>query len=101
MAHILTERIKQWATERDLHNADSAKQILKLGEEYGELCEYMTKDQEVEKAIDAIGDIYVVLTILTLQLDLDIEECIEYAYKEIKNRKGKLVNGAFVKEGDL
>ena len=27
--------------------------------------------------------------------------CLEVAYKEIKDRKGKLVNGIFVKEEDL
>lgn len=101
MEHILTERIKKWAMERDLHNADPSKQILKLGEEYGELCEFMTKYKGIENAQDAIGDMYIVMTILCLQLDLDIEECIEMAYEQIRNRKGKLINGAFVKESDL
>lgn len=30
-----------------------------------------------------------------------IEHCTELAYDEIKDRKGKLLNGVFVKEGDL
>lgn len=101
MTHVLTKRINQWAIERNLHNADPTKQILKLGEEYGELCEFITKDRKLATAKDAIGDMYIVLTILCLQLDLDIEECIEMAYDEIRDRKGKIVNGAFVKESDL
>ena len=32
---------------------------------------------------------------------LDCEECFELAYQEIKDRKGKMVDGSFVKEEDL
>lgn len=101
MTHVLTARINQWAKERGLDKADPAKQVLKLGEEYGELCEFITKDRKMATAKDAIGDMYVVLTILCLQLGLDIEECIGVAYDEIRDRKGKMINGAFVKESDL
>jgi hypothetical protein len=31
----------------------------------------------------------------------DVKECLGIAYEEIKNRKGKMVNGTFVKEEDL
>lgn len=41
------------------------------------------------------------LTILAMQMDLDIKECIQQAHEEIKNRKGKTVNGVFIKEADL
>ena len=51
--------------------------------------------------IDSVGDVYVVLVILCMQLGLDINDCIKAAYEEIKDRKGKLVNGLFVKEEDL
>ena len=30
-----------------------------------------------------------------------LEECLEVAYDDIKDRKGKLINGTFVKESDL
>lgn len=33
--------------------------------------------------------------------ELDFVDCVESAYKEISNRKGKMVNGTFVKESDL
>ena len=46
---------------------------------------------------DAIGDIIVVLTNLATLNNLKVEECINAAYKEIKDRKGKMVNGTFVK----
>jgi len=97
---MLTYRIKAWAEKRNLDTADPNKQILKLGEEFGELCEGLAKNKP-EDVQDAIGDMYVVLTILSMQLGLNIEECIAGAYNEIKNRKGQMVNGVFVKESDL
>ena len=74
--------------------------MVKLMEEVGELANGINKDKK-EQTIDSIGDIYVVLVILCMQLDLDINDCIKAAYDEIKDRKGKMVNGLFVKEEDL
>ena len=96
----LTARIEEWARERGLDVADPEKQMLKLGEEFGELCQGMAKNKP-EQVEDSIGDMYVVMTILSLQLGLDIEDCVMKAYSEIKDRKGKMINGVFVKESDL
>lgn len=41
------------------------------------------------------------LLIVCYVWDLKLEDCIESAYKEIADRKGKVVNGSFVKESDL
>ncbi len=98
--NILTEKIKLWARQRDLHNANPDKQMLKLMEEVGELAEGMAKGSR-KQVIDGIGDVFVVLTILSMQLDLNIEKCVDVAYKEIMYRKGEMVNGVFVKESDL
>ncbi|MBO1909634.1 MazG-like family protein [Sporosarcina sp. 6E9] len=99
MLQRLTLEIKQWAIARNLDTADPNKQILKLGEEFGELCEGMAKGKN-DEVKDAIGDMFVVLTILSMQLDLEIEDCVAAAYDEIRNRKGKMINGVFVKEDD-
>ena len=96
----LTARIEEWAKARNLHTADPAKQMLKLGEEFGELCQGMAKNKP-DQIEDSIGDMYVVMTILSMQLELDIEDCVLGAYNEIKDRRGKMVNGVFVKEADL
>lgn len=96
----LTRKIEQWAIERNLHTADPAKQILKLLEEMGELAEGIAKNRK-DATQDGIGDIYVVLTILSMQLGFKIDDCIQMAYDEIKDRRGKMVNGVFVKESDL
>lgn len=96
----VTAKIKQWAVDRNLHTANPDKQMLKLFEELGELAEGMAKVRP-DQIKDSIGDVYVVLTILSLQLGIDIEECIDIAYDEIKDRKGRMVDGVFVKESDL
>lgn len=96
----LTISIEDWAKERNLHKANPRDQMLKFGEESGELYEGMAKGNG-SKITDAIGDIYVVLTILSMQLGLNIGDCIQFAYNEIKDRKGKMINGVFVKESDL
>lgn len=96
----LTAKIEQWAIERGLDEAEPEKQMLKLVEEVGELAEGMAKGN-LDQVIDSIGDVYVVMTILSMQLDLDIKDCINDAYEEIKDRKGKMKNGVFVKEADL
>ena len=96
----VTDKIEQWAIDRGLHNADPSKQMLKLMEEVGELAEGLAKDNP-DAVQDAIGDAYVVLTILSMQLGMDIRQCVKMAYNEIKDRKGRMVNGVFVKESDL
>lgn len=95
-----TKHIEQWAKDRQLDTADPNKQMLKLVEELGELAEGMAKDKP-DMIKDSIGDMYVVLTILSMQMGLDIEGCISLAYQEIKDRKGKMIDGVFVKEEDL
>lgn len=32
---------------------------------------------------------------------LDFKECVQHAYDQIKDRKGKMIDGVFVKEGEL
>ena len=74
--------------------------MVKIMEEIGELANGINKGRK-EQIIDSIGDVYVVLVILCMQLGLDINDCIKVAYNEIKDRKGEMVNGTFVKEEDL
>lgn len=98
---LLAHRVEKWAKERGLDNPDnSTAQALKLFEEAGELAQAHLKEREADGK-DAVGDILVVLTIYCQQKGWSIAECFELAYNEIKNRKGKMVNGSFVKEEDL
>lgn len=92
--------IRDWAEARNLVNgSDPKSQYVKLIEEAGELAAAIARNKQAE-ALDAIGDMVVVLTILASQLDTTIEECIEGAWHEIKDRKGRMVDGVFIKEAD-
>lgn len=172
----LTLNIEKWAVARNLIDGSTPqKQMLKLMEEFGELCGGVAKNKpEVIK--DSIGDCFVVLVILKRQLgitgsyydfstltekfkmpsrftvelacldfgvhygelarciglvdsfgigiypsniefnlircfgsllaiictqNLKIEDCVQYAYNQIKDRKGRMIDGVFVKEEDL
>jgi len=90
--------IRYWAAERGIYEkGNSHTQYVKLQEEAGELAKaLLTKDKAEIK--DAVGDIVVVLTNLAYLEGFTIEECIKSAYSEISNRKGKMINGTFVKE---
>ena len=90
--------IRSWAAERGIYQTGNAHtQYVKLMEEAGELAQaLLNKDKpEIE---DAIGDMVVVLTNLAFQHNFYIEDCIDSAYKEIATRKGKMINGTFVKD---
>lgn len=90
-------KIREWAKERGLYEkGDGKTQYVKLQEEAGELAKALLKDDK-EEIVDAIGDIVVVLTNLAHLEGFKIEECVESAYNVIKSRKGKMVNGTFVK----
>ena len=66
-------------------------------EEAGELGRAILKNDD-EEFVDAIGDMVVVLTNLAQLGGTTIEECIDSAYNEIKDRKGGMKNGTFVKD---
>lgn len=163
----LIKQIERWAEDRNLiEGSTPQKQMLKLMEEFGELCGGVAKNKpEVIK--DSIGDCFVVLTIMNAQYrnkstksnanqshlliptghfratsleeallrttakignfanmtappddwdvnslanylylisqmtTLDFKDCVQHAYNQIKDRKGKMVDGVFVKEEDL
>jgi NTP pyrophosphatase (non-canonical NTP hydrolase) len=92
------ELIRIWAKDRGLYDkGNSHTQYIKLQEEAGELAKALLEDDQLE-IVDAIGDMVVVLTNLAELEDLKIEDCIDTAYNVISTRKGKMINGTFVKE---
>ena len=92
------DKIRDWAEERGLYaKGDTKTQALKLMEEAGEICRAVLKNDH-DQIIDGIGDCVVVLTNLAELINVPIEDCIDVAYDEIKNRKGKMVNGTFKKD---
>jgi len=90
--------IREWANERGLYDGGDPKtQALKLVEEVGETCRAILKEER-DEVIDGIGDCVVVLTNLAELCGTSIETCTEYAYNEIKDRTGKMVNGTYKKD---
>lgn len=64
----LIKNIEQWAKERNLIKGSTPqKQMLKLIEEFGELCGGIAKNKP-EVIQDSIGDCFVVMIILGRQL---------------------------------
>lgn len=96
----LVELIEKWAREKNLDIAEPEKQMLKVVEEVGEVAAALARNNKNDLR-DGIGDVVVTLVILAMQNDMDLYECLNQAYNEIKDRKGKNVNGVFVKESDL
>ena len=96
-----TELIRQWHHQRKITvNGNSITQSVKLGEEFGELCSGIVRGNKALIA-DSLGDMYVVM-VATAELEgLDISECIDLAYQEIKSRTGYLnEKGNFIKDED-
>lgn len=99
--NTLIAQIKQWAEDRNLIEGSTPQaQFVKLVEEVGELASGIAKKNHM-KVVDSIGDTIVVLTILAAQYGVSIPMCVAAAYEEIKDRKGRMVDGVFVKEADL
>jgi|GEM_PF-499038 len=95
----LVEHVRQWAINKSLDKAEPSKQMLKVVEETGEVAAALARGKR-DDLRDGIGDVIVTLIILAEQNDMTIHECLEQAYGEIADRKGKMVDGVFVKDGD-
>jgi len=90
--------IIQWHYDRNLIDGSSDKdQYLKLIQEAGELSDNICKGKDIR---DDIGDMMVVLINIMERNNLTLNECLEVAYNDIKDRKGRMVDGVFVKEDD-
>lgn len=96
----LVKNVEQWAKDKRLDTADSSKQMLKVMEELGEGAAAIVRSDRASLR-DSIGDSIVTLIILAMQNDMDIYECLNCAYDEIKDRTGEMINGSFVKTADL
>jgi NTP pyrophosphatase (non-canonical NTP hydrolase) len=93
--------VRLWGTNVGIYKqSDDVRQLKKLFEEFLELMEaVLVRDQK--KIVDSVGDMEVVLTHIAAFNGYTLTGCYEHAYDEIKDRKGKMVNGIFVKEEDF
>jgi hypothetical protein len=97
--NILELDVIRWAEERRIiPNSTAMAQAIKTHEEVGELLSALHRgvQREIE---DAYGDILVTLIVGAALRDIDLIECLNGAYEEIKDRKGYLrADGVFVKD---
>lgn len=94
----LENKIANWHNNRNLIDGSTDKdQYLKLIQEAGELSDSICKGKDIR---DDIGDMLVVLINIMCRNDLTMHECLQVAYDDIKDRKGRMVDGVFVKEDD-
>jgi NTP pyrophosphatase (non-canonical NTP hydrolase) len=90
------EKTEQWHIDRNLIDGATDKdQVLKLIQEVGELSDNVCKQQDIS---DDIGDCLVILINIAKRNNLKLESCLNVAYNDIKDRKGKMVDGIFIKE---
>ena len=108
----LEDLVIKWAKDRNIFaNSNPIKQIGKTQEELEETLEALkklesTSNPENELARyeamvevkDGIGDMIVTIILLSEMVGVKMESCLEAAYNEIKDRKGKMIDGLFVKE---
>ena len=104
----LQEKILDWAYDKDLlHEENVDKQFLKFIEEVFEFKTemdnvfsdaYIHVDDAAERMELEMGDIFVTLIVLCEQLQIDLINCLEWAYKKIKNREEKTIVEQFIKE---
>lgn len=91
--------ISQWHVDRNLIDGSTDKdQVLKLMQELGELSDSVCKGKDIR---DDIGDMLVVMINILDRNNLTFDECLATAWDDIKDRKGRMVDGIFVKEADL
>ena len=94
----LVKKVAQWHHERNLiEGATDKDQFCKLIQEAGELSDNICKGKDMS---DDIGDMIVVLINIAERNNLTLKECLEKAWDDIKDRKGKMIDGIFIKEGD-
>jgi NTP pyrophosphatase (non-canonical NTP hydrolase) len=110
----LIGNVRKWGEEKGITGpngkATLISQLCKTQEELDETADAASRllfasagalpDLEQIKAEvkDGIGDCTVTLILAAELAGLAFEECLQAAFDEIKDRKGKMVNGQFVKD---
>jgi NTP pyrophosphatase (non-canonical NTP hydrolase) len=122
MFENLQDKVLDWAEEKGIiENSNPLKQLEKTQEELDETKDALQKIKDLEhpdlplsnlskspaydklqdEVADGIGDMLVTIIILAELAELDAVSCLRLAYDEIKERKGEMRDGLFVKEANL
>jgi hypothetical protein len=110
--------VRKWGVEKGITGPEGkatvSSQLLKSQEELSEARRGASKlnvltsqrssadPKAIEDAklevVDGIGDLTVTLILAADLLGVSFEDCLAHAYNIIKDRKGKMIGGQFVKE---
>jgi hypothetical protein len=85
-----------WKTQEELTETRDAAIKWMIAKGNGNTLRY--QDAMMDQLIDGLGDTVVTIILAAEMAGLRIEDCLDAAYREIANRKGKMVNGQFIKE---
>jgi NTP pyrophosphatase (non-canonical NTP hydrolase) len=101
MTDNLELAVVEWAHDKGIFdNSDPIAQISKMKEEVEELDEELTFiDKSLIRIEGELGDVLVTVIIQAHFHGLSLADCLQQAHDKISKRKGKLVDGVFVKEG--
>ena len=113
--------VEQWARDRNILSYSVPQVLAQLGKVKEELHEVETAFRilaefqdhydtiNAEETIDRLeteltlelGDLMVTVIISAACMQIPLDQALEAAYNKIKHRKGKVIDGVFVKEEDL
>ena len=97
----LQTRTQNWFKEKGIISPENVfKQYTKLAEESGELAGAIFRNNIPDQK-DAIGDLYITLEGVCLDLGLSFQDCVETALNVIEKRKTKTINGKVMKVEEL
>jgi len=95
----LEDTVAKWHRDRNLIDGSTdLRQMKKLFEEVNELHIDVLNGSDLR---DELGDCLVVLINIATRNNFSLYEALEYSFSKIKDRKGKMIDGIFVKEEDL
>jgi NTP pyrophosphatase (non-canonical NTP hydrolase) len=72
---------------------------MKIVEELGELSSAIIKE-DVDKEIDGFADVLITIIVLAWQRNINLKHALNMGWNEIKDRKGQMFGGSFIKDTD-
>lgn len=76
---------------------DSGQHLARLNDAVSQISDAICRD-DIDEVKFGISNALVELSGLSSELGFSLAECIDAAWNEIKDRKGRMINGIFVKE---
>lgn len=97
LAEVVVFNIAEWAEARNITAAGGATSYTQIPKLIEEVYEFRDATTEEEAKLE-FGDILVVCVQIARLRGLNMVECMDLAYQKIKDRKGTMIDGRFVKE---